>query len=469
MKELTISLNTGSDIPMYGQIYTYIKEEIRKGRIRNGEQLPSARALSRHLSVSRSTVDMAYLQLQSEGYIDSLPRKGYYVSDINLLHGLHDALPGNLFEEKPIRSEAGIDFSPRGIDLSYFPFNAWRKISKNILSADNPELFKTGNPKGDRAFRQTIARYLFEARGVRTEADRIILGAGNEYLLLLLNQILGGERNIAMENPTYTQAYRVFLSLGQKIVPVDMDGQGINIRELAGTMADTVYVMPSHHYPMGIVMPIGRRLELLKWSAGHPDRYIIEDDYDSEFRYKGKPIPALKSLDEKDSVIYIGTFSKSISPALRMSYMVLPARLMKIYQKKLSFYSSSVSSMDQAIVNEFITGGQFERHLNRMRSIYKNKHDLLANELKKINRPVRILGENSGLHILLETDSELNEECIMDMLLKEGVRIYGLSEYYIRPPAQPYKSAFILGYANLTDKQILKGVSEIKKVLEAVR
>lgn len=467
MKELMISLTSGAGTPMYEQIYLYIKEEIRNGRIKIKEQLPSVRALSNCLSVSRSTVDMAYLQLQSEGYIDSLPRKGYFVADIGLLQSKLDMLEKNNTDKENKIDEVKIDFSPRGINLEYFPYNIWRKISKKVLSVNEEELFKPSDAKGDWGFRQTIAKYLFESRGVRTDADSIILGAGNEYLLMLLERIISCDGVIAMENPTYTQALRVFESLGRKIIPVDMDDHGLRLDCLKNASANIVYVMPSHQYPMGTVMPVGRRLALLQWSSDGADRYIIEDDYDSEFRYKGKPIPALKSLDREDRVIYIGTFSRSISPALRMSYMVLPAKLMQVYQNNLSFYASSVSVLDQAIVNEFIISGQFERHLNRMRSIYRNRHDLLINGLKLISCPMKIYGENAGLHIRLEVRLPFLEKKVINDLLKEGVRVYGLSEFFFKGNEYIKTCSLILGYANLSEDEIRNGIAIIKKVLES--
>lgn len=468
MKELTINLNNKSDIPLYEQIYVYIKREIKSNKIKNGTKLPSSRALSAHLSVSRSTVDLAYSQLVSEGYIESIPCKGYYASDIALLYDIGNKPREPHVVEESKKTKPYIDFSPRGIDLSNFPYNTWRKISKNILSSDNSELFKTGDPKGDKHFRDTIADYLFGARGVSCNSRQIILGAGNEYLLLLLNQLFNGKRSIAMENPTYTQAYKVFESLGHDVYPIDMDSNGIKIDELYDSRVSIAYVMPSHQYPMGTVMPVKRRLQLLRWAAENSDRFIIEDDYDSEFRYKGKPIPALKSLDNGDNVIYIATFSKSISPSIRMSYMVLPEKLMEIYQSRISFYSSTVSMIDQAIVNEFITGGYYERHLNKMRSIYKNKHDILINELKLLRSGYKIYGENAGLHILLELDSERNEHEIIELLKEKDVLVYGLSDYYIHRHRNDYKPTLILGYANLTEIEIVKGTGIIKSVLETV-
>ena len=376
MYELTIDLNSKS--PLYEQIYEFIKEEIKSRRIECKTKLPSTRALAEHLQISRSTVDMAYTQLISEGYIESVPYKGYYVSEVSLLYnfrGTDEKI--DIKDEEEDKTDV-IDFSPWGIDLDNFPFNTWRKISKNLLSSNNKNLFVAGNSRGEFELRKTLASYLYEARGVHCSPDKIILGAGNEYLLMLLNQLMEMKPVIAMENPTYLQAYSVFKKNGNQIIPITMDKNGMMARELRKSNANIAYVMPSHQFPMGTVMPIKRRIELLEWTNETDDRYIIEDDYDSEFRYKGKPIPALQGVDGSDKVIYMGTFSKSIAPSIRMSYMILPDKLLDDFNRNMSFYSQTVSKMDQLIINEFIKGGYFERHLNKMRSVYKSKHDLLS-------------------------------------------------------------------------------------------
>ena len=337
--ELMIPLNTRSGVPMYEQIYSYMKEEIRKGNLKAATRLPSTRVLAENLKVSRSTTQMAYEQLVSEGYIETVPCKGYYVTRIEELVEVKQAA-GEDFRaglEAAPQERYQVDFSPRGIDLNHFPYNAWRKVTKNTLVDDNKELFLTGNPQGEAALREAIRGYLHSARGVNCSQEQIIVGAGSEYLLMLLSRILGTEHVIAMESPTYKQAYLVLDSLGYPVVPVEMDRYGLSAKLLEESGADIAYVMPSHQYPMGIVMPVKRRQELLNWAGKSPSRYLIEDDYDSEFRYKGKPIPALQGMDSAGKVIYIGTFSKSIAPAIRVSYMVLPAPLMENYQKKAGF------------------------------------------------------------------------------------------------------------------------------------
>ncbi len=472
MNELTIHLEPKSRTPMYEQIYLYIKKEIKEGKLATKSRLPSARSLASYLGVSRTTVDMAYMQLVSEGYIVSEPARGYFVAEISGLYHL-DHLPkpavpskNKAKEEKPL-----VDFSPRGVDLRYFPYSTWRKLSKEILNLENGSLFKHGHPQGDSALRGTIASYLFESRGVYCEADQIVLGAGQEYLLLLLSQILNEKngqayRRIAMENPTYPQAYRVLRETGMEVAFVPMDARGMQAAELEKQPVNLAYVMPSHQFPTGIIMPISRRMELLAWADQAPERYLIEDDYDSEFRYVGKPIPALQGTGSHDKVIYFGTFSKSIAPAIRMAYMVLPRELLEIYQSKLGFYASTVSGLDQKLVNAFLEGGYYERHLNKMRAVYKAKHETLLNSLREQNLPVQILGERGGLHILLRMKNGMSESEAIACALQKGVRVYPISDYCMENQAVPWESTILLGYAALSETEIRKGVALLAEALK---
>ncbi len=447
---------------MYEQIYLYMKEEIRQGRLREGGKLPSTRVLAENLKVSRSTTQMAYDQLAAEGYIEALPHRGYFVLRMEELMEAGPEPAGTFIRQEVGKEEAAaVDFSPRGIDLTHFPYNTWRKITRNTLVEDNKEMFLPGHPQGEPALREAISGYLHSARGVNCGPDQIIIGAGTEYLLMLLAQILGPGRTIAMENPTYKQAYRVLESLGYEMMPVEMDAWGMDKTALAKTQADVAYVMPSHQYPTGIVMPVTRRQELLHWAGRREDRYLIEDDYDSEFRYKGKPIPALQGLDKGGNVIYLGTFSKSIAPAIRAGYMVLPKSLLAVYQERLGFYASTVSRIDQNIIYQFLTGGYYERHLNRMRAIYKSKHDLLLAQLKGLEEDFLVHGENAGLHVLLTSKKGRPERELVEEAARAGVRVYGLSSHYIHKPEDGRSSTLILGYARLGEEQIREGAERL--------
>ena len=462
MYELTMSLNPKSKTPLYEQIYEFIKEEIQNNVIQSGERLPSTRALSKHLAVSRSTVELAYEQLLSEGYVEAIPCKGYFVAKIE---GIYQLQKRPEIKVEPISSgvtEYAYDFTPNGVDLNSFPYNVWRKLSKECLIDDKAEMFRLGNPQGEYGLRNAISSYLHQARGIHCHPDQIIIGAGSDYLLMLLTTVIGNCHKVALENPTYGQAYRLFERLSYKVCTVDMDQSGMRIDELEKSGADIAFVMPSHQYPLGCVMPIQRRMELLKWADGAEGRYIIEDDYDSEFRYKGKPIPALQGYDRDGKVIYLGTFSKSIAPAIRMSYMVLPEKLQKRYEREYSFVNSTVSKVDQMIVQRFIEEGYYERHLNKTRAMYKGRHDTLIEELKPLLGKCKISGEHAGVHLLLTFEDGYSEQELIELAKKSDIRVYGMSDYRVGEE-NSRKATILLGYANLSEEQIKEAARTLCK------
>ena len=465
MYDMTIRLRTDSDKCLYQQIYEHIRQEIREGKLLAGERLPSTRSLAEYLQVARSTADYAYDQLLSEGYIEAKPYKGYFVCR---LEGIFTMEQQEMTEPEVVRpdsqedgTQVQVDFSPYGIDMTGFPFGVWKRITKNILNDSNSELFAQGEPQGDYDLRMTISRYLHSSRGVNCRPEQIIVGAGNDYLLLLLEKILGRHVGIAMENPTYKRAYRIFQSFAYRIYTVDMDDKGMRADRLSGLPVRAAYVMPSHQYPTGAVMTIGRRAELLRWAEKEPDRYLIEDDYDSEFRYRGKPIPSLQSSDKRGKVIYIGTFSKAIAPAIRVSYMVLPESLLEVYRRDCSFYSCTVSRIDQRILNEFIRDGYFERHLNKMRMHYRAKHDLLLAELEPFKKAFTISGEDAGLHLLLTARGAVTEAQLLSAATEAGVKVYGMSENMVETDAP--KATILLGFGSVSEPEMKEGLHRLQK------
>lgn len=466
MNELTINLDPHAKTPLYEQIYHYIKEEIQEGKIACGEKLPSTRALSRYLEVSRSTVELAYEQLLSEGYIESQPCRGFFASR---LEGLYQLTQVKERRQERNREKAACryDFTPHGVDLKSFPYHVWRKLSKEILTDDRTELFRSGDSQGEYGFRRAVARYLHQARGVNCTPEQVVIGAGSDYILMLLSIILGTRHTAAFEDPTYMQAFRLAGSLGFATVPVPVDKEGMQVASLAETGADIAYVTPSHQYPTGIVMPVRRRMELLRWAGEKPGRYIIEDDYDSEFRYKGKPIPALQGYDRGDRVIYLGTFSKSIAPAIRLSYMVLPEPLLEKYQEEDRFINSTVSKVDQLIVQKFIEEGYYERHLNKTRALYKSRHDALIEELRPLLDFCQISGEHAGVHLLLTFQKEISEQELIRAAAKKEIRVYGLSDYCIEKSHQR-RPTILLGYANLTETQIREAAGELVRLWQDI-
>ncbi|MBQ2935267.1 MAG: PLP-dependent aminotransferase family protein [Lachnospiraceae bacterium] len=471
MNELAITLKAGTGEYLYLQIYEYIKKEIRTGKLRRNERLPSTRSLAEYLQVARSTVDLAYSQLLAEGYIESKPYKGYFVCNMEelfdlekqaVMHAVKKTERVSAVQTSVEKTTTKFDFSPHAISMKEFPFATWKKITKEILIDANSEMFALGDARGDYELRETIGRYLHAARGVNCDPEQIIIGAGNDYLLMLLEKILGADVCVAMENPTYRRAYQVFKSFGYRIDLLPMDENGIQMEALYQSGAKVAYVMPSHQYPTGVVMPIRRRMELLKWAEAEEGRYLIEDDYDSEFRYKGKPVPALQASDQSGKVIYLGTFSKSIAPAIRVGYLVLPKMLLEKYRENCGFYASTVSRIDQRILNEFIKDGYFERYLNKMRKAYKEKHDYLLEQLTCFERTFDFSGENAGLHILLTAKKEIPAKELITAAEEEGIKIYGVSDSLLGNVNEKYLHTVMLGYGALEKDEIKEGIDKLK-------
>ena len=495
MYQLTIPLEENTGLPLYMQICEHIRAEMKSGAIPAYTRLPSTRKLAATLAVSRSTVQLAYDQLLAEGYLEAEPCRGYYVADMEgalpfagMGHGRGGETeePGEAGacrgEEDPEdnggealssirgdgRSSCGAagegqgsvmicDFSPAGVDLSCFPYKTWRRLTKEVFSDETGRILSRGMSQGEPGLRQAISEYLHGARGVHCEPEQVVVGAGNEYLLMLLSQILGKREPVAMENPTYFQAYRVLTALGHEIVPVPLDGQGMRADLLFKSEARLAYVMPSHQYPTGVVMPIARRMELLSW-AGKRDGYLIEDDYDSEFRYRGRPVPALGSVDRQGRVIYLGTFSRAIAPAIRVSFLVLPGELLRRYRAVCGFYACTVPRADQEVLARFLNSGSFERHLNRMRNVYREKKEKLSDLLCPLAPDFRIHGDEAGVHILISSEADMSEEEMVIRAREKGVRVYGLSHHDIGSGAvRRNRGTVIAGFAQLHLAQMEAG------------
>ena len=468
MNELMIPLDTKSLTPLYQQIEEYLKQEIQEGRLVAGMRLPSSRALSANLLVSRSTIETAYDQLVAEGYIEPVAYKGYYVCEIE---GMYFQKAEYTKQNNPEKTEIKqrrklqkyrYDFALNGIAPESFPTHTWKQLAKQVLNDSTEEIFAQGNPYGEDSFREAIAEYLYHARGVKCEKSQILVGAGNDYLLMVLATLFECNKKVAMENPTYLSAWYDLKHTGCSMCTVKSDEMGICIEELEKTGADVVYVMPSLQFPMGTVMPLKRRMELLRW-ADENQTYIIEDDYDSEFRYKGKPIPALQGFDKNERVIYIGTFSKSIAPSIRISYMALPKKLMRYYQSRYPF-AVTISKVDQKIVELFLRNGHYERHLNRMRRLYKSKHDWILRWVKEeMSEICSCFGEHAGIHLLLRFHNGISEDEAVERAKSAGIRVYGLSEFFVQEKKET-EAVVLIGYATLTEEEIKEALQILSRI-----
>ncbi len=459
---LSIVLNE-SGKPLYIQIYEYFKHEIEKGNLKPCEKLPSKRKLATALSISVNTVDTAYSQLTAEGYIEAIPQKGFFVCNIEEFLEVHDSLHKSVSVKPTLENNIQIDFSPRDIDSSCYPFNTFRKIFKSIYSEYDFSLIQKPSPQGEPNLRRALTEYLYRSRGVKCTEEQVIIGSGTENLLQILALLFGMDKIIALENPVYLKAYQIFKSMGYSPLPVDIDEKGIKTDPLMGFSNLALYITPSHHFPLGVSMPIDRRIKLLNFANQSENTYIIEDDYDSEFRYNQKPLPSLQSIDKNGKVIYLGTFSKSISPGVRISYMVLPETLLKIYMKQSSYMSSTVSVLEQKMLAEFIRSGSLEIHINRMRKLYKEKRAFLLEELKQLGDSIKVIGENAGHHVLIKLKTGRDEGWMCKKALQLGVKVYPISPYFINGILPKYESKVLLGYGALSREEISKGVNLLKE------
>lgn len=463
MEMLSCDLNREIKIPLYEQLYTFIKDEIMEGRIPFGTKLPSKRKLSEFLKISQNTVEKAYEQLVAEGYVDGKARKGYFVLAYEDIEYVHVA---NRIQIPPKKEEASAlyNFHPSQIDTENFPFATWRKYAKNIIGQENQELLLMGDKQGEYILREEIANYLYQARGVHCAPEDIIIGAGIEILLQQLILLFGNEVTYGVEDPGYHVISHILKNYPNEVHSLKVDDRGVEVESLEGKAIDIVYVTPSHHFPYGSVLSANRRIKLLNWAAGDIERYIIEDDYDSEFRYSGKSIPSLQSMDQIGKVIYLGTFSKSLIPSIRISYMVLPKALMERYQKELSFFQCSVSRIDQHILASFMNEGDFEKHLNRMRKIYRRKMEKTIELLKPHQEKIKVIGDFSGFHVVLEINKKNSEEELVQKAKDANIIIYPLSNYQMEK-SYSTRPRIILGFAGIPEAKLEEAITLLLKCL----
>lgn len=434
---------------LYEHLYKEIKNDILIGNLKAHEKLPSKRALAAHLNVSVVTVENAYSQLLAEGYIYSKPKSGFYVCDVKAedadVVGVRNACYTSGSEdhvtehshvirehaESPDQNRFFADFVNNSTLSENFPFSTWTKLMRETMMDDREKLMKRSPSGGIFELRKAIADYLYQFRGMSVSPNQIIVGAGTEYLYGLIIQLLGRDSVYGVENPGYQKIQHIYDAYQVKCCYIDMDESGVNIDSLERSGADVVHISPSHHFPTGTVTPASRRYELLGWAAKQEGRYIIEDEYDSEFRLVGNPIPALQSIDASDKVIYMNTFSKSLSSTIRISYMVLPIPLMVRYNHILSFYACTVSNFDQYTLTRFIQEGYLEKHINRMRKFYRNSRDRILGCIRshRLYPQVTIKEENAGLHFLMEIDTSYTDKEMVDRAAAAGINISSLSQY----------------------------------------
>ncbi|MFW5888957.1 MAG: PLP-dependent aminotransferase family protein [Bacillota bacterium] len=465
---ITFYFDKSKQTPLYEQLYQYLKEAIEKNELHPKEKLPSKRKLAKHLKISQTTIETAYTQLLAEGYIKSVPRVGYFVLDnLNFPKKHKPNIKPNI---KPKAKRTYLyDFKTNMVDAINFPYQKLAKIERDIILDSLNRSINKIDFFGLYSLREQIAELLFAYRGIEAIPDQIVVGSGSEHLISLLVLLLGRESFFLTEDPTYKKNYLLYKEYGAKVSSCKLDDKGINMEGLNNSKANIVHITPSHQFPSGIITPISRRINLLNWAKQKENRFIIEDDYDSEFRFSGNPIPALKVLDEYDKVIYMNSFSKSISPSFRVSFMVLPHNLVKKYRESFSYFSCSVPIITQLSLEKFIASNEFERHLNRMKNIYKLKRDKFIFELEKaFGEKIEILGSDAGLHFLVKVKTKLTENELIKLAKNERIRVYGLNEFYINRNYVNKDTILVFGYSHLELADFSEAISKLQQAWKEI-
>ena len=453
-----VNLEQKQHQPLYETIYRQLRAEITGGQRKAGEKLPSKRALAQTLGVSLNTVETAYHQLESEGYIQPRPKSGFYVLPLEHLPGggrvEHTAL------QRPRRPAAAVDFSTGAVDAARFPMTVWQRLVRGALA--EPGVLTRSEPQGDPGLREEIARYLARARGVHCQPEQLVLGPGTDYLLAVLSHILPGSCALGVENPVYNKAYVHFARMGHRVFPAEIDRKGVLVEPLEGQDNLVVYTTPSHQYPLGVSMPMGRRTQLLNWCRQGRFRYVIEDDYDSEFRYDARPLPSLQSIDRDGRVIYLGTMSGVMAPSVRVSYLLLPPELLERFWAVEDIFPCVVSTLEQLALRDFMQQGYFEKHLNRMRVCYRDKRQLLLRLLQPYRR-LEVIGMPAGSYLSIRVHNGMNERQLCDAALEQGVRVYPISPYFMGQMPSQYESKVLLGFGALDETALHDGVARLAR------
>lgn len=437
---------------LYENIYSKIANDITSGRLRAGQKLPSVRQYADSEGISKNTVICAYNLLLSEGFVTSVEKRGYFVSTFDLRQD--KVRPVETRKEKPCsEQETLIDLSSNMIDSSLFPFDTLRRLYREALSGSQGDILEKSGPfTGESCLKKAISDHLYETRSIICDEDDIIIGNGTANHLQMITRLFAKSPTVFMESPCYTNTLRLMEGLGIKPVQLVLDSQGIDMTVLsekseAKDDVQILHISPSHQYPTGIITSAPRRMSLISWASMRDNRYIIEDDYDSDFRYIGHPIPALKSLDRAERVIYLGTFSRTLTPAVRISYMILPKSLRKTFDSLFSYYPCPVSRIDQTVLSRFMNEGCYSRHIRRMKRIYRERRDLMIKSIEGL----AVSGHDAGLHFVVGLENDEDE--VKKELLQRKILADTTGDGHL-----------IVGYAHLSEDQIISSAKAITEV-----
>ena len=450
---LTYELKKSPGVPLYEALYRCIRADILSGNLKAGEKLPSKRALAQNLEVSKITVEGAYNQLLSEGFIRAQEKVGYFVEAVEQRRVEKTQPPAST---APAGQDCLLDLTANGTEQ--FPFSVWSKLQREVMLDYGEKLLLPLPNQGIPELRQAIAEHLAAFRGMHVDPDNILIGAGTDFLYNLLIQLLGRDKTYAVEEPGYSKIRKIYAAGGVACISAPMDSQGVIPDCL--TDAHVLHCSPSHHFPTGLVTSVSRRKELLAWAK--EGNWIIEDDYDSEFRFDTHPKPTMQELDRNGRVIYMNTFSKSLAPSIRISYMVLPPDLMEQFRRRLGFYSCTVASFEQYTLARFLSRGHFEKHINRMRKYYRQRRNAVIAQLKRcaFSEQLTILEQDAGLHFLLKVKTELSDQELTRKLEESGIRIRALSDYYHDNPRD--RHCLVVNYSGIREEDLEKALDALQ-------
>lgn len=427
MKPIIVDFSDSSSEPLYIQLYRSIRDDILSGQIKEGEKLPSLRLLSKNLNISITTTQLAYNQLLVEGYIASKPQSGYYVAQVSpSQQNLSPHSTGSILPPEVFHSE----INPFICDSDCFDFNKWKKCNSKVFNDYSNLLLFESDPQGEAALRFEISKYIYSSRGVVCKPEQIVIGAGTQQITSHLCRILSKMdiNHVSLESPGYLPVHSIFQDSGFVISHIPVDKDGINISKLPINISSAVYVSPSNQFPTGAVMPVGRRNRLLGWASDN-DSIIIEDDYDSELRYFGRPVPALQSLDKIGKVVYLGSFSSTLFPAVKISYMVLPEPMANIFDRIKGQYTQTCSKAEQLTLALFMESGYYHTGIRKLRSLYAQK---LAITLQTFtasgNKNILPVDTQSGINLTIKIRTKKTAEKLCEEAKTIGLQMVPLSE-----------------------------------------
>ncbi|MEM1243362.1 MAG: PLP-dependent aminotransferase family protein [Pseudomonadota bacterium] len=481
-----ITLDPCAHEPLYQQLYHEIRIRILQKKLIAGQRLPASRVLAQELKVSRNTVQLALVQLQAEGYLETVAGSGVYVSaqipddyqqvissrpkrkiqknefnNTTLSHYAQNSLRVTNPEPSSYKP-----FSPGLPDFAAFPRSLWLKLWHKHLRHNPIGSIATSSPLGLLELRQVLCDYLRYSRAVNCYPEQIVITQGAAQALDLVSRLFVNPGDTVMlEEPGYLGIRRLLLALGAKLITCPVDQHGIKLASLLQQIQQPtklIYTTPTHQYPLGGVMPISHRLQLLAW-AHKNNVYIIEDDYDSEFHYTAKPLPTLQSLDNNQQVLYVGSFSKVISPCLRLGYLVVPENLAGLLGKLKWITSGITEQVKQAVVSEFIKSGQFSRHLKRMRIAYAEKMQWIITKAKQqLSQWFNIGAHGAGMHLVIRLKIKIDDKKLLAQLKQKNIACTALSSYYFSAPKQ---YGLVLGFSHMQKDEILQGISTIRETM----